>query len=214
MSREELLDQAKKLATPEGLLALSNNITPVTIVKGLQPVTEQQLVSSLHVGKPVVDRKPTVVQDMLGFSGDHVLFTIAPVYFMLSVPFDITGHFKFSEWGSDAHILKLTTTNKVTDIPGWTHTLEAVNKDSWDKFTQFMGELMFKKGDSYWSICGDTVTLPGPTPITVAVFTPRTANMRFITWVDDTGAIQFTMSSTEDAGAVPGKLNLLRGISE
>lgn len=169
--------------------------------------------STTDTVEPTEERKIVQATSVSDYLKDQVLFTLAPIYYMVVVPFDISMQFKQSELGKDATILKLSTTETITgDIPGWEHVVESVDSQHWDRLVQFMSELMFQKSDAYWSVCGEFVELPAKAggKIKIAVFTPRTQTKKVVPWVDIKGVIRFNIIDSI-AATFNNKLKLFSG---
>lgn len=191
----------KRLATPEGAKELSSKVEPLRITQGLQPLDQGRSDDAIEQ-RPLQDRAVHKVSIIESFTKEQILFTLAPLYFTLSIPFDLTAQFQGTNWGKDSQCLRLSTSFKVLeDIPGWENMLETVDKEHWPQLVQFMGELMFKRQEFYWTVCGDFVNIPSVSGsmVPVAVFTPRTVSRRFVPWVDDHGLIRFSLEETSDA---------------
>lgn len=207
--------EMRRLLSPEGIAELQNKMEPLKIVQGLQPFEDGKKSQDAIEQYPVQDRAIKQINSIVGYNKDQTLFTLAALYGTLAIPFDITRQFQLSDWGADAQLLKLGLPFPVfDDIPGWTHTIESVDNEHWERFVQFMGELLFKKGENYWSVCGDRIQIPlfGGGYMPIAVFTPRNMLKRIRPYLDGAGIIRLSISDTSD-GLVQNnysrKINLL-----
>jgi hypothetical protein len=183
--------EMNKLLTPEGIRELESKMEPLKMTQGVLPFESTAALDQVDQ-RPVSDRQATVVSSWSVSSGSR-LFTLAPVYFVAKVPFDLVSQFCASEHGKGAQVGRLDFQKPVTpDIPGWENIVECVNQEHWDRLVLFLGECAFQRGGQIWTICGDTVNLPmaGVGTLPLAVFTPRLLCVRMTPYLQG-GVIRF-----------------------
>lgn len=100
-------------------------------------------------------------------------FTIAPLYYLLGIPFDLTQDFRNKYGACKLNRYKLS--RPIITIQGWDNVLEAFHEPAeWEAFTKFMFECSFLKSGTVWAVHGKYVTiqLPGVGAVNVGVFLP------------------------------------------
>jgi hypothetical protein len=188
----EKLAEMKRLLTPDGLKELQAKTGSLQLVQGVLPFDDGKKYDGVIDGKPVEDIRPKAVYSLP--TAEYMLFTLAPVYYIVKVPFDILSQFQQSEHGQGSQVQHLHVKFPVTpDIPGWENMVSVINKESWENLVRFLGECAFQRKNHYWTICGDMINVPlssgGIMPL--AVFTPRGLAIRLRPQVDEKGAVRF-----------------------
>lgn len=143
------------------------------------------------------------VQDITTLSNldEFTLYTLAPVYWMVGVPFDLTQEFTASQT-DPVKSLKLGVPRRIINVPGWESVVEAIETRVFDKFADFLGQCVFQKSGQMSSVCGDYVEMPYALSghNRIAVFTPRGLLFRFSPGVDPAGNIVLCQTTPDGKG--------------
>ena len=181
--------------------ANSIQVSPVDIV-GPTPVNEGVKKAHVDDAKLPMEKWDGKRVGTLPFK----LFTLAPVYAVLGVPFSIPQQY-VTERGADAGTITTFEVDfKIFDcIDGWNNRFDAIDPKYWEDLCYFLAQCGFTKGGKVWALRKYDLKLPdamGVDTFDISVFTPATEDTGVMAVADQESGIVKLYS---DAGAQRAK---------
>lgn len=197
---EEMEKIYKPMVSPEGLKKLMGKFEPLKNTH-YAPAEQQDLHEEKSDLRPHEMPKKVIDIPLSDLKDSLELFTLGPVYYICTVPFDIMAEFHKDKLGANVETASYNVDfDFMPDVPGWGHTIQAVPKEQFVLVRQFINECGFYRKDPL-SVIGLYGTRLAVTDtkfnrlFNITVYTPGVVDRWVKPFVDDTGVVRFVNES-------------------
>ena len=212
-TEEEMAKVYRPMVSPEGLKKLMGSMEPLKNTE-YGPIAEQSTQNKIDA--PKLQRPNTVISSKLS-TLPVALFTLAPVYYICGVPFDLMAEFHKTELGKDVETAAYNTAfDFMPDIPGWGNVVQATPTEQFKFVKQYVNECGFyrRTQEQVYAIYGTQLNVIDRKcggMFSLTVFTPGTVDRWVRPLVDELGLVRFVNENKIISTNTRELLNAVKG---